>query len=73
MINLLNRGERGKNELNQKIDTVLKEMQLLETNILQKSETINTVTFAMASYHNEILNHIHEVNYLFCTLYKLKY
>lgn len=42
-------------------------MQLLETNILQKSETINIVTTSMASYHNEILNHIHVV-YLFYLL-----
>lgn len=54
-------GQNGKKELDQTIQNLLKEMQLLEFAILTKSETINSVTTTMDSYHNEILNKINEV------------
>jgi len=38
-------------------------MELLEINIMEKSETINNVTTSMDLYHNTILNHINEVLY----------
>lgn len=36
-------------------------MQLLESLIIQKSESINIVTTSLDSYHNAISNHIIEV------------
>lgn len=59
--NVLNHGQNEKKGLDQKIQNLLKEMQLLESAILTKSETINSVTTSMDSYHNEILNKINEV------------
>jgi len=57
----LNHGKNGRYELDQTIHGLLKELQLLESTILQKSETINIVTASMNSYHNAISNHINEV------------
>lgn len=51
--------------MNEKIHNILEEMQILESNILQKSETINTVTTFMDSYHNGISSHINEVLFIF--------
>jgi hypothetical protein len=53
--------EFGKNELNEKINNLLKEMQILESNILEKFETISVVSTTMDSYHNAISTHINEV------------
>jgi len=61
VIDILNHGECGRYELEQTIHNLLKEMQLLESAILQKSETINIVTASMDYYHNAISNHINEV------------
>lgn len=58
---MLNHGECGKNELYQKILNLLKDMQLLESSILQKSETIVVATDSVSSFHNAISNHINEV------------
>jgi len=62
-MDLLNHGENGKNELNQTIQNLLKEIELLEVNIIEKSETIINVTTSMDLYHNAISNHINEVFY----------
>lgn len=40
-------------------------MQLLESGILQKSETIVVATAAVGSYHNAISSHISEVFKIF--------
>lgn len=60
VMDLLNDGENGKNELNQTIHNLLKEIEILEINIMEKSETILNVTTAMDLYHVEISNHINE-------------
>ncbi|XP_026810983.1 kinesin-like protein KIF11-B [Rhopalosiphum maidis] len=60
VMDLLNHGENGKNELNQTIQNLLKEIELLEVNIIEKSETIINVTTSMNLYHNTISNHINE-------------
>ncbi|XP_025204037.1 kinesin-like protein KIF11 [Melanaphis sacchari] len=60
VIDLLNEGENGKTELNQTIYNLLKEIELLEVNIMEKSETIINVTTSMDLYHNAISNHINE-------------
>ncbi|KAF0763630.1 kinesin-like protein KIF11 [Aphis craccivora] len=60
VIDLLNDGENGKNELNQTIHNLLKELEILEINIMEKSETILNVTTAMDLYHDKISNHINE-------------
>lgn len=67
----MNHGESGKNDLDQTIQNLLKEMQILESAILQKSETINIVTLSLNSYHDAISTHINEV-YLFLLLTKTK-
>jgi len=53
----LNHGENGKNKIEQTINNLLKEMELLEINIMEKSETINNVTTSIDLYHDAILNH----------------
>lgn len=58
---VLNRDECRKNELDQTVHNLLKEMQLLESAILQKSETISIVTTSMNVYHNAVSNCINEV------------
>lgn len=62
-MDLLNDGENGKNELNQTINNLLKEIEVLEINIMEKSETILNVTTSMDLYHDAISNHINEVLY----------
>jgi len=62
-MDILNHGENGKNKMDQRINILLKEMELLEINIMEKSETINNVTTSMDLYHDAILNHINEVFY----------
>lgn len=57
----MNRGECGKNELDQTVLNLLKEIQLLESAILQKSETISIVTTSMNAYHNAVSNCMNEV------------
>lgn len=57
----MDRGEDGKNELYLTIKNLLENIQLLESSILQKSETINNVTTSIDTYHNAISNHINEV------------
>lgn len=74
-MDLLNDGENGKNELNQTIHNLLKEIEILESNIMEKSETILNVTTSMNLYHDAISNHINEVLYdnliyYFCFLSK---
>jgi len=58
----LDHGECETNELNQAIHNLLQQMQLLESGILNKSETITIATKSFDSYHNAILNHITEVD-----------
>lgn len=65
IVDLLNRGESGKIELNKTLCNLLQEMQLLESFILKKSDTISIVTASVDSYHNAISNHINEVFYIF--------
>ncbi|XP_027847145.2 kinesin-like protein KIF11 [Aphis gossypii] len=60
VMDLLNDGENGKNELNQTIHNLLKEIEILESNIMEKSETILNVTTSMNLYHDAISNHINE-------------
>lgn len=62
-MDILNDGENGKNKIEQTINNLLKEMELLKINIMEKSETINNVTTSMDLYHDAILNHINEVFY----------
>jgi len=62
-MDILNHGENGKNNIDKTINNLLKEMELLEINIMEKSETINNVTTSMDLYHKTILNHINEVLY----------
>jgi len=62
-MDILNHGENGKNEIGQTILNLLKEMELLEVNIMEKSETIINVTKSMDLYHDAISNHINEVLY----------
>lgn len=57
----MNCGKCGKNELDQKILNLLRELQLLESGILNKSETIIKATASVNSYHSAISNHINEV------------
>lgn len=44
------------------INNLLKEMQLLESSILEESDKINNVTKFINSYHDAISNHINEVH-----------
>lgn len=60
-MDILNNGENGKNEIGQTILNLLKEMELLEVNIMEKSETVINVTKSMDLYHDAISNHINEV------------
>ncbi|KAL5244371.1 hypothetical protein ACI65C_011781 [Semiaphis heraclei] len=60
VMDILNNGENGKNEIGQTILNLLKEMELLEVNIMEKSETVINVTKSMDLYHDAISNHINE-------------
>jgi len=60
-MDILNHVENGKNKIDQTIHNLLKEMELLEVNIMEKSETIINVAKSMELYHDAISNHINEV------------
>ncbi|XP_022161919.1 kinesin-like protein KIF11 [Myzus persicae] len=60
VMGILNQGETGKNKIDQTILNLLKEMELLEAKIMEKSETIINVTTSMDLYHDAISNHINE-------------
>ncbi|VVC37337.1 Kinesin motor domain, conserved site,P-loop containing nucleoside triphosphate hydrolase,Kinesin motor [Cinara cedri] len=61
IVGILNGGESEKNKLNEILDDLLKEIELVESFILKKSDTISIVTASVDSYHNAISNHINEV------------
>lgn len=63
MIDVLNYSNNGKIEYNKTIHDLLREMELLESLIIQKSDTINVVTTSMDAYHSAIYSHINEVFY----------